>query len=138
MPKFGVSAVQESGYNIVFVFISFFLGYALKCNSCGNSVGWEECTKNKTVTCQFPEDHCGTGYLKAIFSVSKATAELFVKNCANSSDCNKTKVCNTARELLFDQKIIKCEVRCFPRRPVQQISGKSEWSPCTVDKNYPR
>ena len=98
MPKFGVSAFQQSGYNIVFVFISFFLGYALKCHYCSTIVGWEECTKNETVTCQFPMDHCGTGYLEMI--VDNATMEAFIKGCTDSFHCNKTNFCNRATEVL--------------------------------------
>ena len=102
---------SESGYNIVFVFF-FFLGYALKCNDCQNAVGWEDCAKNKTVTCQFPVDHCVTFYLKAIISDTSTTMEMFSKDCTVPSSCNKTNFCNRAREQLSVQKLIKCEIRC--------------------------
>ena len=55
-------------------------------------------------------DHCGTGYLKTI--VNNATMEAFIKDCADSFDCNKTNFCNRAREVPSVQKLIKCEVRC--------------------------
>ena len=91
-----------------------FLGYTLKCNRCLSYVSWEECTRNNTVTCRFPEDHCGTLYVKWIEAINDtfATGELFVKKCVNSSKCNKTNLCSRVREEPFVKELIKCEVRC--------------------------
>lgn len=77
-------------------------------------MSWEECTKNNTVTCRFPKDHCGTGYFKWIPATKDTiySAEAFIKNCTDSSECNKTNICNILRELPYVQKLINCEPRC--------------------------
>ena len=95
----------------LFLYLFLFLGYTLKCNYCGTTVGWEECRKNRTKICRFPTDHCRTVYMKAILG-NEVTTQMFIKDCADSSECNKTNFCNAAREPPSVEKIIKCEVRC--------------------------
>lgn len=100
-----------------------------------NSVGWEECTKNKTVTCQFPMDHCGTVYVK--MKKKSATKEVFLKNCGVSSDCNKTNFCNTVREMLPVEKLIKCEVRCCQEDLCNRYQESQNGAPVPSTKIIP-
>ena len=63
---------------------------------------------------------------------TRSTLEGFVKNCADSSECNKTNECSRFREKPSVERIIKCEIRCCQgdlcNRYEESQNGGKNWT----------